>query len=173
VSPRRRYLVTTVALLAVLLGYGAFQWRSERPAPPRPSRTAATRPAPLAMPPSAREVLARGAALSLTADQRARLEALASDWAKEGASLEAEVEAALAEFSRFMHQARERGKGASLQEVQQRMAEVSEPSARLRELRRLHAEAVARVLTDAQRGSLAVPSRAASGAASHVIRGGN
>lgn len=165
-SPRTRYLTTTLALVAVLLGYGAWQWRAERPGPPRPPRSAAPPPVRPPDPPTARDILERGSALSLSAEQTARLEALDRSWREESRPLEAELQAATAEFSRFMSDAKGQGRRASLQELQRRTAEVSDLGAALRERRRRHAEAAARVLSDGQRAGL-------TRTTSHVTSGGN
>ena len=152
---RLRYLVTSLTLLGVGFGYALTQGRVERPAPPRPTGVAASpRLLPPPAPRTAREILGRGISLSLTADQKRRLEVLAGEWASESTRLEGQVEAATAEFSRFMSEAHAR-RGASLVEIQRRSADVGELSARLRERRGLHGEAAAGLLTDRQRMTLA------------------
>ncbi len=152
---RLRYLVTSLALLAVGLGYALTQGRSVRPAPPRLTPAAAAPSVqPPRVPPSAREILERGAALSLTAEQTRRLEALAREWSSESAGLDASLQAATADFSRFMSEA-QAGRGASLQEIQRRSADVSQLGALARERRRRHGEAAAGLLTDRQRVTLA------------------
>lgn len=155
-SPSLRYLATTVALLAVGLGYALIQGRPERPAPrPAAQPAAVARPLPPAPAlPTAREILGRRAALGLSAEQVARLEALDREWRSEAAPLEAALQAAGEEFSRFVREAQP-GKGASLQEIQRQSAEYRELSATLRERRRLHSEAAAHVLTESQRQRLA------------------
>lgn len=155
-TPSLRYLSTTGALLAVGLGYALLQGRPDRPVPrPAAQSMAVARSAPLSPAlPRAREILDRGAALSLTADQAARLEVLEGEWKEETAELEAAVDTAAQEFSRFMKDAQAAG-GASGQEIQRRSAEYRELSAALRERRRLHGEAAARVLTEPQRQKLA------------------
>ena len=155
---RLRYLVTSLALLAVGFGYALTQGRVvERPAPPRPTGVAASpRILPPPALPAAREILGRGLALSLTADQKRRLETLAGEWASESARLETELRAATAEFSSFMSEAQAR-RGASLGEIQRRSADFSKISAHLREQRRLHGQAAAGLLTDRQRQRLAHP----------------
>jgi hypothetical protein len=104
--------------------------------------------------PPAQTILDRGALLSLTAEQTRRLEALARGWRDESTRLEAELQAATAEFSRFMSQA-QAGRGASLQEIQRRSADAGELGAWVREQRRLHGEAAAGLLADWQRAKLA------------------
>jgi hypothetical protein len=99
-SPRLRYLSTTLALVAIGLGYALIQGRAARPAPRtvKPA-TAARPPAP---PPTAREILDRGAALSLAADQKARLAALDEQWKKESAGVQAAAQEAQRELSQFL-----------------------------------------------------------------------
>jgi hypothetical protein len=151
-----RYRMTMVALLAVGFAYALTQARVERPAvAPRPREAAAPRPAPSELAPlTAGDILARSAALSLTRGQRTRLEALARESKAESSRPEADLDAATAEFARFMDEAR-RGRGASLPEIQRRSADVRELSAALREERRRHGEAAAGVLTERQRTTLA------------------
>ncbi len=150
-SPRLRYLSTTLALVAVGLGYAAIQGRATRPAPRIEARPIVARP--LASPlPTAREILDRGTDLALTNDQRARLEALDQQWKKESAGVQVGVQEAEREFTQFM-QAQASGK-ASLQEIQRRSADYRELSAELRELRRRHAEAAAVTLTESQQRTL-------------------
>lgn len=157
-SPRLRYLSTTLALVAVGLGYALIQGRFERPAPRIPARSEAARPAPLPLPPpTAREVLDRRATLSLTADQKARLVRLDRKWREESAPLEAALQEAEREFSQFMKDAHAGGR-TSLQEIQHRSAEVRDLGAALRDRRRLHSEAAADVLTGQQRRTLTSPS---------------
>jgi hypothetical protein len=154
-SPRLRYASTTVALLGVGLAWVLIQAPWQRPAPglAAPPRAAAVRPAPPPPLPTAGEILDRQAALSLTAEQVTRLEALRRAWRDESADLEAAVEAAGEQFARFAAEARA-AKGASVGEIQRRSAEFRELSAALRERRRLHGEAAAGVLTDTQRQTL-------------------
>jgi len=151
-SPRLRYLSTTLALVAIGLGYALVHGWPARPAPRLVRPAAAARPS--APPPTAREILDRGAALSLTADQKARLAALDERWRKESAGVHAATQEAQRELSRFLQ---EQGAAkASLQEIQRRSAEYREFSQELRELRQRHAEAVAQVLTGSQQRKLAV-----------------
>lgn len=153
-NARRRFLATSLALLAVGLGYALVQGKAARPAPPRPTGVVAAPRIPPPAAPAARQILGRGMALSLTADQKRRLEILAGEWASESARLEAELQAATAEFSRFMGEA-QGSRGTSVQEIQRRSADVSELSALLRERRRLHGEGAAGLLADWQRAKLA------------------
>jgi hypothetical protein len=157
-SPPVRYLSTTLALLAVGLGYALMQSRRWHPGPGLRARPAAAgRPAlPPAAPLTAREVLDRSEAVGLTHDQKARLEHLDRRWQQETAGLEAAVHVAEQEFSRFMQEA-QAGKGTTLQEIQRRSADVRDLSAALRERRLLQAGAVAQVLTEAQRRTLGLP----------------
>jgi len=151
-SPRLRYLSTTLALVAIGLGYALVQGWPARPAPRLARPAAAARPpAPL---PTAREILDRGAALSLTADQKARLAALDERWKKESAGVQAAAQEAQRDLSRFLQ---EQGAAkASLQEIQRRSADYRKLSQELRELRQRHAETVAQVLTGSQQRKLAL-----------------
>ena len=152
-NPRLRYLAGTLAVVAVALGYFLIQGRPTPPSPVRPS--SAGRPAPLPPPAlTARDMLKQDASLSLTADQKARLEELDRRWRQESAPLEVSLREAEREFSHFMADAQKGGR-TTLQEIQGRSADVRELSAALRELRRLHSEAAANVLTEAQRQRLA------------------
>jgi len=151
-SARRRYLITSLVLLAVAFGYALTQSRPERSALPRPAGVAA---APRVTPPlpSARQLLDHRASLALGGDQARRLEALAREWSSEYARLEAEIQASTAEFSRFMSEA-QAGRGTRVQEIQTRSARVSAGSSVLRERRRLHGEAASGLLTNRQRERL-------------------
>ncbi len=155
-SPRVRYLSTTLLLVAIGFGYTLIQSRPWSSGPRPPGRSAAvSRPAPQAPAlPTAREILERRALLSLTREQAARLEALDREWQRESGDLDSAVEAAAQEFSRFMASAQS-ARGASLQEIQQRSADYRELSAAVRERRHLHGEVAARVLTEGQRDILA------------------
>ena len=145
-SPRLRYLSTTLALVAIGLGYALIQAKPWRPAPRLEARPAeATRPP--APPPTARAILERGAALSLTANQKARLEALDEKWRKEAALLEAALKTAEQEFSQFMKEAQAGGK-TNVQEIQRRSEEFRNLNAELREARRHHADEATRILTE-------------------------
>ncbi len=157
-TPRARYLSTTVALLAVAVAYVVLQGWPERPGPPRPA-PAARPAAPPPAPPTAREILDRGADLSLTRDQAARLEALDREWSREAGELQAAIREAEREFTAFAKQA-QAGRGASVREIQQRSADYSHLSALLRERRRRHGEAALEVLTEDQRSRLAQTRRA-------------
>jgi hypothetical protein len=149
---RTRTLATTLALVAIGLGYGLSQWQP-RPGPPRPpARTAPVPPLP-ALPPTAAEVLERGDALRLTSDQVARLGHLARRWSAEVAPLEAAIRDARAEFEAFATAAK-RGGGASLPEIQRRGAELQALSVDLRERRLTHSQRTMELLTDAQRSAL-------------------
>lgn len=149
-SARRRYVVTTLSLLAIVALYVAIEASGDRPAPRLP-RTAApvTRAAGA---PTAREILARGAELALTGDQRAQLEALDRAWRAEGAALRASTEEAAEEFSAFARG--QEARGASLAEVARQSARYRERSAELRANRGRHAAAATAILNDTQRGRL-------------------
>jgi hypothetical protein len=156
VSPRVRYLTTTLLLVATGLGYALIQARPWSPGPPlhaQPAAVSHTAPETPALP-AAREILERRALLSLTRQQAARLEALDREWQKESGTLQRAVEARRQEFSSFITGAQS-ARGASVQEIQQRSADYRELSATLRERRRLHGDAAARVLTEGQRDMLA------------------
>ena len=149
----RRYSLATVAALAVVaVGWTIFQPRAERSTLSFPSPVAIARPAPVGLPPTARDLL-DGGALDLSAAQRARLHALGAAWAGESSAAKAVLDAAVVAFSRFMDEARASGR-TSLPEIQYRSAEISELSAALRERRQRHAEAAAAILTDGQRTRL-------------------
>jgi len=152
VSVRSRYLVTTVALLAVGIGLGLSQ-RPARPSLPRPAVHADARPARPALPPTAGEVLSRAEVLQLRPEQAARLRALERAWRADVESLEAALGAASAEFERFVADAR-RGGGASVPEIQRRSADLQALSAELRERRAAHSRQAVETLTDAQRDAL-------------------
>ena len=151
-SPRLRYLSTTLALVAIGLGYALVQGWPARPAPHIEKSAAAARPP--APPPTAREILDREAALSLTADQKARLAALDEQWKKESAGVQAAAQEAQREFSQFL-QEQDTAK-MSLQEIQRRSAGYRELSQELRELRQRHAEAASQILTESQQRKLAL-----------------
>ena len=151
-SPRVRYVVGTLALLAVGFGYALSQGRSH-PAPPRPIVPAAELGPPAPPPPSARDILDRAAGLDLTAEQRERLEALDSQWKRESAPLTSALESATEKFSRAMDDAQKSGR-VRLEDIQERSEDVRELGAALRERRRLHADAAAGVLNESQRQKL-------------------
>jgi hypothetical protein len=152
VSVRTRYLLTTVALLAVGIGLGLSQ-RPTRPSPPRSTVHADARPARPAHPPTAGEVLSRAEALQLRPEQAERLRTLDRTWRAEVESLEAALRAASAEFERFVAEAR-RGGGASVPELQRRSADLQALSAELRERRAAHSRHAVETLTNAQRDGL-------------------
>ena len=146
-------LTAAAALAIVAVGWALFQARADRPKLSLPRPVAITRPAPVALPPTARDVLDSGMLLDLTWDQLTRLRALDATWTRESAAIQAQLDAATAEFSRFMDEARGSGR-TSLPRIQRRSAELSELSAALRERRRVHAEAAAAILTHWQRTRL-------------------
>jgi hypothetical protein len=152
---RIRWSVMTVPVAVAVLGvsWGWFQaggTHAGRVARPVPALTRAAPPAP---PPTAQDILDRGAVLDLKADQRTRLRALEAKWTTVSAAADAELQAALGEFSRFMDEARAAGR-TSVAEIQRRSAEIGELSAALREQRRRHAEAASEILTEWQRARL-------------------
>jgi hypothetical protein len=148
-SLRTRYLVTTLALLAIGLGFGLSQGRT-RPAPPRPPARAAHTPARLVLPPTAEEILGRAEALQLGPEQATRLRALDREWRTETGQLEAAIQAASAEFEQFTAEA-QKGGGASMPELQRRSADLRALSAELRERRAAHSLRAVEALTDTQR----------------------
>jgi hypothetical protein len=150
---RVRYLVTTLALIAIALGYALMQEWPRNVAPRLPARAeTSSHPAPRPALPTAREILEHGADLALTPDQQGRLTALDRQWAQESAGTQAVADAAGREFSLFL-QTQGSGK-ASLQEIQRRSADYRALSRELRELRQRHAETAQQVLTDPQRQTL-------------------
>ena len=151
-SVRIRYFATTLALLALGLGFGLRQWQP-RPGPPRPAVHTTARPALPAPSPTARELLARTDALGLSARQTERLRELDRQWQEENGELQEAIRAASAEFERFVADARQGG-GASLQTLQQRSSELRHLSMILRERRAEHGVRAAGVLTEAQRATL-------------------
>lgn len=156
-SLRVRYLVTTLALVAIGLGYVLVQQWPRHPALRLPARAeASARPAsPPAALPTAREILDRASELALTPEQRARLAGLDRRWRDEILGLEAAVRVAEQEFREFVRETQQAGK-TSLQEIQRRSEDYRNLSAELRERSRLHAEAAARILTDSQQRTLAL-----------------
>lgn len=149
-SPRLRYAMTTLVLVAAAVGVVAVQRGQDRPRPAaRPGASAPRPPAP-ASPATAGEILARADALVLTAGQRARLEALDRTWRTDVEPLEAALQAATEDFSRFMGEA-QAAKSARLADVQHRAADVSSLGQALRERRQAHAALAAAVLEDPQR----------------------
>ena len=152
-SIRQYSLAATAALVIVAVGWTIFEARAERPKLSLPRSVAITRPAPVALPPTARDILYGGVLLDLNAAQRTRLRELDATWARPSAAAQAELDAAIASFSKFMDAARATGR-TSLQEIQRRSSQISELSAALREQRRLHTDAAAAILTDWQRARL-------------------
>jgi len=160
-SVRTRYFATTLALLALGLGFGLRQWQP-RPAPPRPAVHTTARPALPAPPPTAGEILDRSDALGLNPQQTERLRELDRQWQAEYADLHEANRAASAEFERFVTDAR-KGGGASLQALQQQSGELRQLSVTLRERRAEHSRRAVGVLTEAQRATLRSASENPSG----------
>ena len=154
-SNRVRYLVTTLALVAIGLGYVLVQQGPRHPALRTPARAeASAHPASLpAAPPTAREILDRASDLALTPEQRARLAGLDRRWRDEILGLEAAVRVAEQEFGKFVRETQQGGK-TSLQEIQRRSEDYRSLSRELRERSRLHGEAAAHILTDSQQRTL-------------------
>ena len=157
-SPGARHLSTTVALVALATAYIVWQGRLERPSPRLPSASAPVirrgSPAPVPLPPTAREILDRAVALDLTDHQVIRLHALDRLWTSEASRLEAAIQMAEGEFSAFMKTAQASG-GASMQEIQSRSAELRRLGTLLRERRQQHSDAAVGLLADWQRQRLA------------------
>jgi len=153
VSVRTRYLVTTLALLAIGLGFGLSQWHARPAALPKPPARDVRVPARPAQPPTAGEVLHRAEALQLRPEQVTRLRTLDRVWRADVESLEGALRAASAEFEEFVADAR-RGGGASVPELQRRSADLQALSAELRERRAAHSRKAVETLTDAQRDVL-------------------
>ena len=160
-SLRTRYLSTTLALLAIGLGFGVSQWQP-RSSPLRPAVHATARPALPAPPPTASEILARSVALDLSPRQAERLRELDRQWQAEYADLQEANRAASAEFERFVTDAR-KGGGASLQALQQQSGELRQLSVALRERRAEHSRRAVGVLTETQRATLRSASENPSG----------
>jgi hypothetical protein len=154
-SLQARYLVTTLTLVAVGLGYVLFQQWPRHPALRLPARAeASSHPAFRPALPTAREILEHGADLALTPDQQGHLAALDRQWKQESAGVQAVADAAGRELSRFLQ---EQGSGkVSLQEIQRRSADYRALSQELRELRQQYAEAAAEILTKSQQRRLAL-----------------
>jgi hypothetical protein len=154
-SPRARYLATTLALVAAVAAYGLWHRPLERPTPRVPAPSALTaRPAPAPVPPTARRILDQASVLGLRHDQKVRLRALDRFWTSEERELQVAVRDAERELSAFMKVAQVSG-GASVQQIQQRSAEFSSFSATLRERRQRHSEAALQALDGWQRHRLA------------------
>jgi hypothetical protein len=154
-SPRVRYLATTLALVAAVLAYALWQRPHDRPSPRLPAASAPTpRPASPPMPPTAGRILDQAVVLGLTPDQRVRLRALDRFWTSEERELQTAVRDAERELSAFMKDAQGSG-GASVQQIQQRSAGFSSLSATLRERRQRHSEAALQLLDGWQRQRLA------------------
>jgi hypothetical protein len=163
-SDRVRVLAATLALTGIAVGYFLIQGTPARPGPhlePGPAVTTPIAPPPL---PTAHSLLERGAVLSLTKAQTARLEVLDLRWKAQVAGLEAALQHEEAAFAQFMREAQAAGK-TSIQEIQRRSADLRAMSESLREQRQLHAEAVLDVLTESQRQVLATTAASTRGGA--------
>ncbi len=157
-SPRVRYLITTVCLVALPVGYMAWQRQVERPSPRLLAASVpggrALAPPRISRPSEAREILERAEALELREDQIRRLHELDRLWRVESGRLEEAIRQEEGEVGAFMEQART-SRGASVQEIERRSAELRTLGARLREARQQHSDAAARLLTEWQRKWLA------------------
>jgi hypothetical protein len=157
-SPRARYLSTTVALTTLAAFYVLWQGQIERPTPRRPAASAPvirpTVPREVSHPLAAREILDQARALELSDRQISQLHALDGLWGSEVTRLEAAIRQAEGEVAAFMEGARMSG-GASIQEIQQRSAGLRGLGALLRERRQRHSDAAVGLLTEGQRQRLA------------------
>ena len=157
-SPRVRYLSTTVALVALVAAYVFWQGRLERPTPRLPAASAPVirpaAPAPVPLPPTAREILDRTLVLDLRDHQVIRLRALDGLWSSEASRLDAAIQMADGEFSAFMKTAQASG-GTNMQEIQSRSAELRRLGALRRERRQQHSDAAIALLAEWQRQRLA------------------
>ena len=157
-SPRVRYLSTTVGLVALAATYVFWQGQLERPRLRLPAGSAPVirpaAPAPAALPPTAREILDRSVALELSDQQVIRLHALDRLWTSEASRLDAAIRAAEGEFSVFMTTAQASG-GASMQEIQSRSEQLRRLGTLLRERRQQHSDGAVGLLADWQRQRLA------------------
>lgn len=160
-SLRARYLVTTLALLAIGLAFGLSQ-RTERPGPPRPAVHATAWPALPAPPPTASEILNQAGKLGLSPQQIGTLRELDRQWQVESGQLQEAIRAASAEFEQFVTEA-QLGGGASLQTLQQRSSDLRDLSMTLRERRAEFGRRAVAVLTEAQRATLRPASEDSSG----------
>ena len=153
-SPRLRYLSTTVALAALAAAYVFWQGRLERPTPRLPAASAPVirpaSPAPVPLPPTAREILDRAVALDLSDHQVVRMRALDRLWTSEASGLDTAIQLAEGEFSAFMKTAQASG-GANMQEIQSRSGEIRRLGALLRVRRQQHSDVAVGLLADWQR----------------------
>jgi hypothetical protein len=152
-NPGRRLMTVALTLAVVAVGWAVSAPRPERPRPSLVKPVAVSRPAPATLPPTARDILQGGVLLDLREAQRTRLRALDAEWTRQSVASQAQLDAAMADFARFMDEARASGR-TSVQDIQRHSAEIGALSADLRALRRVHAESAAAVLTAWQRGRL-------------------
>lgn len=148
-----RYLAATLALAAIALGYVLIHREPVRPGSQLVHQPAEARQVLRPLPATARAILGWGAELSLTKDQKVRLEALDRRWQAEAASVEADIQREEAAFGRFMQEAQAGGK-TNLQEIQRQSADLRGLSEALRKRRQRHADAALEILTDSQRQML-------------------
>jgi hypothetical protein len=164
-NTRTRYVVTSVALAALAASWIVLQRPATHASPSLPRPAALAPPAARILAPTASDLLGADILLELAPGQRTRLMALASGWAKEATSVQAEVDAATADFSRFMDEARSTGR-TTVQEIQRRSADIAALSELGRERRRQHSDDAVAVLMSWQRVRLdRVPRADASGGA--------
>ena len=152
---RVRHVPATLVVTAIAVAYIIAQGVGPRPTTrlERPAQTEGPRALP-SPPPAARDILARRGELTLSGTQVARLEALDREWQRASTALGTTIEAARADFSRFMEERTARSAG--VQEIQRQSEEFRELSAELRQRRLDHAQAAAALLTETQRDTLAV-----------------
>lgn len=149
-SPAARSLSAALALVAVAAVTAAVVTSGPRPSPRLPERLAvAPRSTPPAAPPTARDILGRGSALALTAQQRHELASLDRRWQGRARALTAAVDEAARELSAFMAEAAG-ARAVPLRDIRERAAVFSARSAELREERTRHAEAALALLTESQ-----------------------
>ena len=154
-SVRARHLTTALAMIVI-----GVVWITivDRPPGPRPVGAGSPAAGPAARPPvvtpvTARDVLAKADVLQLTADQRTRLASAATAWDRERASLQAALDAATEEFTRFARSAQQAGR-TRLDDVRSRTEDVQSLSALLRERRVRHAADALGVLSASQRSQV-------------------
>lgn len=153
---RRRRIVGPYFLVAIVLSAGLFMWQkrqheqqSQNAPPPVIEHQVIDVPETAGAPPlelveqSARE-------LGLTAKQRQRLDPVLRSYRDELRPLQAEARAAGARFEQYQ-KSLAGARVVSTQEIQTRMAEVSQLSRRMVALRQRYWEQVSPLLTEAQR----------------------
>ncbi len=150
---RGRHLATTLVLIAIGAGYVLMpEWPGRRaPRLAAPAEASAHRRM-LPAPATARDILDR-ADLTLTVEQRRRLQSLDRRWREEAEGVKRELKDAEEEFSRFLADAQGQGR-VSVLEIQRRSEDVGRLGAALRQEREQHSKAAVQILTKIQRGAL-------------------